>query len=363
MKNRTKWKPYALVRQAHRWAGGFAGLVLAVMGLSGALLAHRDLWVSLPHSDDWQVQDVTTLTGAVKTILANPDLDARAVFFASEDFGLNRVRMAGGAGAYTDQTGQVVAQWGSKWERPEQWLFDLHHYLLAGDTGETVAGVFALAGLLFVATGVYLWWPLRKTFKPRLLPKRLSRPAIIGHHRDLGALLSPLLFVSLMTASVMVFSPMTAVLFGPGAPATIAAAHKPPVYRPVPLASGFDWNALFTEAHRKFPDAEMRILTLPSGSNGTVRLHMRQPGEWLPNGRTILWFAADTGALIEARDAFTLPRAARGYDTLYPIHSGKTGSMLWRIAVTLSGLALGLLGLLAVWSFWFGGKRKPARKA
>jgi hypothetical protein len=33
----------------HRWIGGLMGLVLAVLGFSGALLVHKDAWVFLPH--------------------------------------------------------------------------------------------------------------------------------------------------------------------------------------------------------------------------------------------------------------------------------------------------------------------------
>jgi hypothetical protein len=40
----------------------------------------------------------------------------------------------------------------------------------------------------------------------------------------------------------------------------------------------------------------------------------------------------------------------------YPVHSGKVGGLLWRLALTFGGLALTLLATLAAWSFWF---RRP----
>src|SRR3546814_15522223 len=94
-----------------------------------------------------------------------------SIIFASEDFGLHHLRFDKEAGAYTDQTGRVVAQWESKWDRPELWLLDFHHYLWAGDTGAIVTGWLALIGLCFVVTGSVLWCRSRRSFKLRPWPE------------------------------------------------------------------------------------------------------------------------------------------------------------------------------------------------
>ncbi|WP_164255793.1 PepSY-associated TM helix domain-containing protein, partial [Stenotrophomonas maltophilia] len=88
--------------------------------------------------------------------------------------------------------------------RPELWLFDLHHHLFTGDTGETVIGIAGLAAILFVITGTILWWRTRRTFKFRLWPKRLSRPMIVMQHRDLGIVMAPLLLLSAVTGTMMI---------------------------------------------------------------------------------------------------------------------------------------------------------------
>jgi uncharacterized iron-regulated membrane protein len=76
----------------------------------------------------------------------------------------------------------------------------------------------------------------------------------------------------------------------------------------------------------------------------------------------MLWFAADTGRLVEARDARTQDWRNRLFNRLYPLHAAKVGGLAYRLLMTLSGLVLATLGGLAVWSFWFG-KRRPARAA
>lgn len=345
-----------LIDTLHRWTGGIIGLVLAILGLTGALLVHRDAWVLLPHAHDAQIQDTAHLAMVTQKIMADPATQPQSLTYASQNFGLLRLSHGDGAGAYLDQGGALVTQWQSQWERPEIWLFDLHHHLFYGDTGEVVIGIAALCGLFFVVTGILLWWRTRKTFELRLWPARMSRPAIVRHHRDLGVVIAPLLLLSLVTGAVLVFRPMAALLFGPGAPATIDKSLKGPPPIDAKLSDRLDWSAMIRTARQRFPDAELRSISLPRKDNGLITLRMRSPEEWLPNGRTTLWFAADTGRLVAARDATQLPASVKGYNLLYPLHAAKVGGLAFRIVMTLSGLALTLLGTLTVWTFWF---RKP----
>lgn len=46
-------------------------------------------------------------------------------------------------------------------------------------------------------------------------------------------------------------------------------------------------------------------------------------------------------------------------EKIYPVHAAKVGGVTWRISLTLSGLALVLLGTFATWSFWFGAPARP----
>ena len=124
----------------HRWTGGLLGLVLALLGLSGAILVHRDAWIMLPHAGDAQVTDRTAIAASVERLMADPAARPESIIFAGENFGLHRLSFRGDAGAYADQAGNIVTRWHSQWERPELWLFDFHHHLFAGDTGETVVG-------------------------------------------------------------------------------------------------------------------------------------------------------------------------------------------------------------------------------
>ena len=343
----------------HRWTGGLIGLVLALLGLTGTILVHKHAWIGLPHAGDPQAGDLAIVATATERLLAEPG--AGGIIYASRDFGLHQLRFADGAGLYADQAGDVVSRWSSQWDRPELWLFDLHHHLLTGDVGETVIGTAGLAALFFTISGAILWWRTRSTFRLRLWPKRLSRPAIVTHHRNLGIVVAPLIVLSALTGTMMVFRPVgeavVAPLTGYGA---VSRSLTPPKVVAGPLAERADWSAMLAEARRRYPDGEFRILTLPRKPGEPVTLRMRRAAEWLPNGRTTLWFDGATGRLLAHRDALAMPAGAQAFNLAYPLHAAKVGGLAWRLVMTVSGVALTLLGTLAVWSFWF---RRPAKRS
>jgi len=222
-----------------------------------------------------------------------------------------------------------------------------------GDTGTTIAGSLALIGLGFVITGVLLWWRTRRDFRLRLLPASLSRLQIIRHHRDLGVVMAPLLFTLLLTASMLAMRPVADVLFAPlSSPGTISQSLASPRIKGGPLAADFDWRAVLRTVRMAYPDAELRSISTPRRNGDLIRIRVRQPAEWLPNGRTIFWFDPADGRLVESRDAMALPLATRAYNLVYPIHSSAVGGVVYKIAMTAAGLSLTLLGSLAVYGFW-----------
>ncbi len=313
----------------------------------------------LPGAQDRTEYPPEQVDAIISTQLTS-DAPPELIVLANKNFGLHHLYRGEEAGAYVNGKGQIVAEWSSKWERPEIWLFDLHHHLLAGEAGEWVAAIAALVGLGFVITGIILWWPTRATFSFRLWPRRMSRSAIVRQHRDLGIVFSPLLFFACLTGAMMLIKPFAALILWPlSSPDAMDAARKSPsVAASSTLASDLDWRAILSTARARFPDAQLRIVALPRAPGQPITIRMKQPSEWLPNGRSTLWFAPNTGRLIAVRDALSLPAGLQAYNILYTLHAGKVSGLVWTMLIALSGLALAMLGSFASWSFWFGGKRQ-----
>jgi uncharacterized iron-regulated membrane protein len=333
----------------HRWMGGLIGLGLAVLGLSGALLLWKPWWVSVA-----QTPRAPSEAETLAIIAAGEKLGAGYVTLPSAEFGVAQAGLPEGGGAYLAHDGTLLARWGSTWDRPETWLFDLHHHLLAGETGELVAGWLGIAAALFCITGVILWWPTRRTFQWRALPARMTRPAIIRHHRDIGAVLALPILLAAITGALMVLRPLGQAVLSPLSPAGEIAAWqaKPPAS---PSNAEADWPALLTAARTRFPDGTARMIVWPKAAGEAVTIRLRRPSEWHPNGRTTLTLAGD-GTILLARDAPAAPLAVRAGNALYPLHSARMAdsalALPLRIVMTLAGIGLSLLGSLAVVTFW-----------
>lgn len=72
----------------------------------------------------------------------------------------------------------------------------------------------------------------------------------------------------------------------------------------------------------------------------------------------MLWFDPADGRLLGGRDATSMQVGTPAFNMAYPIHAGKVGGHAYRLLLTAVDLALALLGLLSVWSFWFCKKQK-----
>jgi uncharacterized iron-regulated membrane protein len=342
----------------HRWTGGIAGLLLAVIGLSGTVLVWEESWIGLPGADDPLLAEPAAIGDAVAAALAEDPALSR-ITFANEDMGLHQAIYADGGGAYLDQAGEVVDRWDSMWGRPELWLFDLHHYLFMGETGKYLTGVLGLLLFAFAVTGLILWWRTRKTFKFRLWPARMSRPAIVRQHRDIGVVASPLLLLAAFTGSMMIFPAISTLLTAPWAGPEKAAPALPSDL--AAHGTRTDWRAVMTSAQSSFPDALPRRLMLPAEPGAPLALRMKQPFEWTPNGRTYVWLDPATARVVATDDPATSDTASAIQEKYYPVHAGKVGGFLWRLMLTFGGLTLVLLGTLATWSFWF--RRNQGRPA
>jgi uncharacterized iron-regulated membrane protein len=333
----------------HRWLGGLVGLGLAVLGVTGAALLWKPWWAGVAQ------QARAPSEAETLAIIAKAEaLGAGYVTLPSAEFGVAQAGLGEGAGAYLAHDGTLLTRWQSVWERPETVLFDLHHHLLLGDTGEVISGWLGIAATLFCVTGLILWWPTRRTFRLRAWPARFTRPAVILHHRDIGAVLALPILLAAVTGALMVLKPLGQAVLAPLSPAAEVAAWqaKPPVPE---NAAKPDWPRILAAARARFPDAEARMIIWPKAPGEAVTIRMRRPAEWHPNGRTTLTLAGD-GTVLAARDATAAPLALRAGNALYPLHSARmAGSALalpLRIMMTLAGLGLALLGSLAVVTFW-----------
>ncbi len=343
-----------LIRTLHAWAGAALSLLLMVMGLSGAFLVFEDDWVRATVPEARQAASVSPadLGAAAEAIEAAWPGEVRSVVFARPDFGVHRARFHEPGGAYVSTDGAVATTWAGE-ERLEAWVFELHHRLLAGETGEIVIGAAGLGLVVLSITGFVVWTPARRSFAWRVWPSGTKRRDLLAAHRDVGLLFCIPLFVMGLTGAAMIFSETTRAILTAVAPGPAPAKGK--------LAAGegdIDWPRALAAAQAAFPDAELRIAVWPAAPGAPASVRLRQPEEWHPNGRTVVAIDPATSRVLRVDDAQSWGGGQRLYNTLYPLHAAAVGGRLYDALIALTGLALASLGGFGLWSFLITPRRR-----
>jgi uncharacterized iron-regulated membrane protein len=237
------------------------------------------------------------------------------------------------------------------------WLHELHTHLLAGETGEEVAGVVGWFACFMLLSGLYLWWPRLGRWLAQL--RTHANPPVrrwLTWHRSTGAITLPLLLLVTSCGVGMVYHKgARGLLTGAfGGDATPEPPKLATATRPV------DWPRVLATAQAGMPEARLSRIAVPRSGNVVINIRAQMPGEWHPNGRSLLFVNASDDSVLTRYDASKQRLGSRAADAIYPLHIGAIGGMTYRLAVAFAGL---LPSFLLVTGFLFLHRRRAARRA
>lgn len=355
----------------HRWVGLAAGLLLAVLGLSGSALVFR--------TEIDRALNPELLRVAVRDVRQPLETVVRAARTAHPEVAPRRVRMPRRADApvevwmgtkpdlfvYVDPyTAQVLGA-----RRPAEfltgWLFELHAHLLGGKAGELVGGIGALVLVGLALSGLVTWWPGRGKLRVALTVARGrgGRRFAFDAHRAGGFYVSILLLLAGVTGASLVFhEPFQAAL---------NRAFRSPAVPPAPVAASsptlpaLPLDSALAVAERVAPGGYVSYVYVPAAPTEVVTIRKRRPGELHPNGKTFVYVDPRDNALLGHVDGPTSPLGARAYSALYPLHTGVAGGLALRLVMALVGLApaaLFVTGVLMWRARRTATKRRPVRR-
>ena len=343
-----------LIRTLHAWGGIALALLMLLASVTGTLLVWKEDYVRLvtPEArvDFTPTPEALARIGeAIEAKLA--DYDILNIQFATAAFPLSRVTLLDTNYAYVDIDGNVVDLWHMN-DRPEEWLYDLHHRLLLEDLGLTIMGCAAVALAVLVILGVITFIPLRRHFSRGILPANTSRLALLSSHRNLGILLALPLLLTLVTGFIQAFPFQVEEWLLDEIRGTQEYSDAMVVGIDEVTGEGTgDWLPALQRTLAVFPGADIRSAQVPSGFSAHRIIGVRQPGDWNPNGLSLAYIDADLGYMDLRIDTRTLPLRERAYNSAYPLHTGKTGSVLYKLFLTLCGIGFACLSVFGLVSF------------
>jgi uncharacterized iron-regulated membrane protein len=229
-------------------------------------------------------------------------------------------------------------------ERFETWAYDLHTHLVAGEAGESVAGIAGLLALGLTASGIVVWWPARRLASvDRLKPWPTTRRQWLRSHALWGAILAAPIVLSVGTGVMLVYGGTAEVVL-----TTLLPGEAEPIDLPHVEADAeeTDWQLVLAGAEDVFRTDRLVFIFPPDEEHGAVWFRTATAAEWHPNGKT--QFAVDlrTGDLLGKERPDEIGLGRKILNGVYPVHAANGGASLLLLPSLAAGV--GLAGIIAL---------------
>ena len=359
-----------LIFKVHMYAGLCVGLVLATSGLTGSILVFGEEIDRLLNPTLLRVEPraegratLEDVIGSVKR--AYPNEKAARLRFPHDPeatyeicFEAKRDPLC----AYVDPHSAVVLGARVPAHSFKGRLFSLHRRLMSGETGETIIGIGGIMLLLMGLSGLFLWWPGRRSLKRGWTLKRNANRYRKSYtlHRMLGICALPFLIVTAFTGAAMVFRPSFE-----GALNRLASARATPApKKPVSVARAAEvervsLDEIARRADTALPQAEITMIIMAATPQAAITVRKKLPAEWHPSGRSLVYLDQYSGETLLVENSTQAIIGTRAGSNLYPVHTGRYGGLTTRVLQALTGCVLAGLFVSGVLMFW--GRRLAKR--
>jgi uncharacterized iron-regulated membrane protein len=367
--------------QIHLWLGIILGPAVGVVGLTGAIVVFR-----------YELNRMTTPGTAYvepqATRLTIDELAARVQAASPGD----RLTQAGWGEAgpgnawnfrstspeghrihtfINQYTGEITGRddYHDKWM---QWFFDLHAYLLAGDTGEFLNGFVGLATVILSVTGLVVWWPgtahwlfgFRYLWGAGWKRQNYDIHKVVGFYSSLA--LAFVAFTGVYYAWPTLYKKVTERVTGTtvtvGAPKAATAWGD----RHVPM------EQFIRAAEEAQPGATAISFAFPQKAGEPVTVRTKEARDWHRVGLNYVYLEP-ADARIVRNDRFSdVTVGTQAILLMYPLHFGRFGGrwgspflfygvMVVYVVIGVTPFVLMVTGLLMYWNRSLSKKWRRAR--
>jgi uncharacterized iron-regulated membrane protein len=348
----------AVFRQVHVWLGLITGVFTVLMGFTGGIVALRPplaSWLSPSprvtscKATDWDraEREITAFAHSeINRVYGPYGNDTRYHFRMATDSPIIFQHVI-----YDACEGRVLGSIDYRWM---DWTVDLHHNLLAGQTGRRWAGLIGILMLIGSVSGFFVWLLAkpdpRTAFRVSFpLTKRTPREL----HRAFGLGAAVLLTLEALTGAGLAFPQNLRSMVSLVAPFT--AEVRPPRVRGA-QGERVSLGTLMAAAKAAMPDGVVREIRMPE-NGGNAQIRMWRMGDFRSLGNNVVFVSGVTGKVLAADRYAELPAGNRVIQGLAGLHYDEWGGLPFRLVCAAAGLATPLLfvtGLL----MWFSTRRR-----
>lgn len=351
-----------IARLLHAWSGAILASFLILISLSGTALIWKDNYLRLIYPQATQPFENSTESITKIALSAEGIFEKSALYgidFGDEEFGLSRVILLDGRGAYLGPDGSLVDTWAPN-GRPEDWLIDLHHRLLRGTAGLYTVGFVAIASLVMILAGLIAFWPSRRSW-PRGIILRGSHPSQMRRsHRTSGIVFALPILLVVFSGIVLTFPTISRdAMLWPHALGDTYGEDFGEGVDDIEGPSEADWPRVIERAQAVFPNATITGLRWPAGEDQKVVL-LRHANSWSDIATNSVFITTVEGYMDLRIEGRALPFGERVFKAMRPLHTARVTMPAYNIFLTIIGLGLVYLCSLGLITFMM--KRIKNRK-
>lgn len=346
-----------LLRQLHRWLGLPMGVLFLITFGTGLLTAVDELLTRGQFSDfRYQHHSLEQQAAVLQTLTAQHN-DIRMLTLPSPEQPYYQVIKRGERISYgMDQLTPVLHQR----QQPDGFfdtVLQLHRNWLLGREGLFgIAGAeyvawFSLGVLLLSVLGLWLWWPMRKTFKvQKLLPTQPKRAAYFYAHMHGGVVCLLLIVLMAITGAAMTYRGVIKNWWveTETAPSAIVS-HQ---------SLNADWASWLVAAQQVLPDGRLARIVWPRGKGRAsenaaathVSLRYVHPSDWFGLANSEIQLDLAQSRLVHQRLFASFTFAEKCLAMLNPLHTGRglaTGYVWLLLCLSGLGVVMTLSGVVS----------------
>lgn len=345
--------------------GLILGMAFMLTAISGTILVYRPEIISL--SLDAKTPDYKKIgeEDAVKAITELTGPDINFIDFPMKDAPWYRVWTWNGTISYYDPT--TLKKMPVKYHMTEIMIFlsDLHIHFLGGHLGEQILGYTGIILIFMIMSGIWIWWPFRRgfTFK-EMIPFNFKRKTSLKSHRSFGIINALVMFIVTLTGVALVFyapsQKIVSTFLGEKVSQEDLDLRYKKAIKTLPTSVKIANLEDFTRYYFKnIPEGDLARFYMPKPETPTIaRIRFRYPESMSPFGASFLFADLEKQKIVRFEDYRHAPEYYHVSRTYYALHSGKTGGIIYKFLVALSGFALALLCITGFNAWYKTGKRK-----
>ncbi|UTW59933.1 PepSY domain-containing protein [Kordiimonas sp. SCSIO 12603] len=360
----------------HLYLGLTLGLLFALLGLTGSMLAFDDEIVRLMNSDKLtsveqghmlSLEEATlhmqnwAETHDTKGELADiqPPTGSDGVY----SFNYREGRRNVGAYKMDAYSGEILGEF----HFTDTFMFTVmqfHEKFLAGGTGKTITGITAGTAFFILLSGYILWWPKKRRFKQAFKIKWNANTmrVLFDSHKAFGAALGLVMIVSAFTGFTMAFPE---VFEAPISAFSERTQFQGPFESKDSGGEPLSLSALVMLVDERYSGGTITDIRLPRERTATYRLEVKHTGDIHEDGDTILLLDQYTGAELINWSPSQMTAADSFFNWMRPLHEAQAFGLIHQILFAIAGLLPPFLYVTGVWMWLKKRKlnRKPKRTA